>query len=140
MARFVVILEDNHERLAEMRACLAELLPQYEHVYFDDAFMMIAWLKNHLPEIVLISLDHDLPIDVDHGAGRDVADYLHDMSPICPVIVHTSNEYFAPGMMQALAEGGWPVERVYPHGDHDWIRLVWAEQIRKFVNNGQIFD
>ncbi len=82
----VVILEDDSLRLAEMRKCLAELLPRFQHLYFDDAFKMIAWLEDHLAEVVLISLDHDLPTDTDHGTGRLVADYLAEKPPICPVI------------------------------------------------------
>jgi hypothetical protein len=41
MPKFVAILEDNADHLREMRACLAELLPQYDAIYFDDAFVMV---------------------------------------------------------------------------------------------------
>lgn len=140
MPTFVAILEDNAERLCEMRACLADLLPQYEAVYFDDAFAMVDWLRHHLPEVVLISLDHDLPADFDHGTGRQVADFLSVVPPVCPVIVHTSNEFFAPGMLRVLSDGGWPIARVYPHADHNWLKAGWAEQIREFIKNGLVFD
>lgn len=147
MARFVAILEDCPGRLAEMRPCLAELLPQYEHVYFDNAAEMIAWLGEHLCETVLISLDHDLPLrqerdgrPVDAGTGREVADFLAGLPPTCPVVVHSSNEYFAPGMMRVLREAGWPLRRVYPCDEHAWVRRAWAEEIVQMVGSGMIFD
>lgn len=139
MPNAVAILEDNAERLEEMRACLAKVLPGLEQVYFDNAFLMIEWLKAHLAQVVLISLDHDLPTDPDCGTGRDVADFLAGLPPTCPVIVHTSNEYFAPGMMQVLGEAQWPTARVYPHNDHNWIRCDWADQIRQFTGSAWIF-
>ena len=139
MSKFVAILEDDAERLAQMRICLGQLLPQYECVCFDDSSKMIGWLKEHLPEVVLISLDHDLPMEPDHGNGRDVADWLSTYSPVCPAIVHTSNEFFAPAMMQVLADCGWHVERVYPHSDHHWVAVGWSQQIREFMQTGWIF-
>ena len=138
MQSFVAILEDNSDRLKEMRACLSELLPSYEHVYFDNASSMVAWFEEHLAQVVLISLDHDLPTDGDYGTGRQVADYLAPRPPICPVIVHTSNEFFAPGMIRVLKDGGWPTLRVYPHSDHNWVRRGWAEQINKLASGGWI--
>jgi hypothetical protein len=136
----VVILEDNAERLGKIRACLTDLLPDAEQIYFDSASMMISWLADHIGSVVLISLDHDLPIEGDHGTGRQVADYLAGIAPTCPVVVHTSNEFFAPGMMGVLSDAGWPVARVYPHGDQDWVNLGWAKQIRQFIESGWIVE
>lgn len=99
---------------------------------------VIGWLTDHLADLMLISLDHDLPMNPDHGTGRQVAEDLAGLPPVCPVIVHTSNEFFAPGMMRVLADGGWPVERVYPHDDHNWVRAGWEEQIRALIRKGWI--
>jgi hypothetical protein len=139
MSNMVVTLEDDVDRLMQMRKYLAEVLPGVEQVYFDNAFLMIHWLKDHLPQVVLISLDHDLPINGDHGTGRDVVDYLAGLPPTCPVIVHTSNEHFAPGMMRVLNDAKWPSARVYPHSDHNWVGREWAEQIGQLVATGWIF-
>ncbi len=115
----VAILEDDPNRITAMRACLTETLPGAEVVVFDDARKMIAWLGQNLGEVVLIALDHDLPLRnhegkaIDCGTGRQVADYLASVPPTCPVIVHSSNNFFAPGMSFALKDAGWPVSRVY---------------------------
>jgi len=142
----IAVLEDNAGRLAEFRACLLALLPQYGAVYFDNAGEMIAWLGDHLGQAVLISLDHDLPLArqrdgrwVDPGTGRDVADFLSPRPPACPVIVHTSNEHFAPGMMRVLNDGAWPVARIYPDAEHTFVRRAWAAQVRRWVEVGLIF-
>ena len=145
MAGAVVILEDCPGRLAELRACLAELLPRHDHVFFDNAAEMIAWLKDHLAEVVFISLDHDLPLRqfrdgrrVDAGTGRDVCDFLAGLPPTCPVVVHSSNDFFAPGMVGALCDAGWPNWRVYPFEDHAWVRKSWAERVRHLIRDGWI--
>jgi hypothetical protein len=136
MANVIAILEDNADRISRMRACLSNSLPEFEQVYFESAPHMRDWLDAHLAEVVLISLDHDLPIDRDCGTGRDIADYLAGLPPTCPVIVHTSNEYFAPEMMFALSDSGWPVRRVYPHDDHDWVAAGWLNAILEFIDAG----
>ncbi len=141
----VAILEDDAGRLAEMRACLPALLP-HAAVYLDNAAEMIAWLAEHLARTVLISLDHDLPLTqrrgdrwADPGTGRDVADHLAARPPVCPVIVHTSNEHFAPGMMGVLRDGGWLTARAYPDADHTFVRRAWAEQVRRWATDRLIF-
>jgi hypothetical protein len=145
MTAFVAILEDCPERVAEMRACLAELLPNHSPAFFDDAGEMLAWLAEHLPEVALISLDHDLrlPTDADDrrcdpGTGRMVADYLAGQPPVCPVIVHSSNDHFAPGMLQVLLEMEWPCRRVYPFDEHRWVRAAWAAEVRRLIAAGWI--
>jgi hypothetical protein len=136
MSSLIAILEDDPDRLVKMRDCISRLMPGAQQSYFDSASNMISWLSGHLGEIDLISLDHDLPLEGNHGTGRQVADYLATRSPVCPVIVHTSNEFFSPGMLQVLTDAGWPVFRVYPHGDLDWVNLGWADQIRRLIKRG----
>ncbi len=135
----IAILEDNSERLTGMQSCLTKIMPEAQQIYFDSASSMIAWLADHLGQVVLISLDHDLPIAGDHGTGRQVADFLAGQPPVCPVIVHSSNDFFAPGMIQVLTDGGWPTSRVYPHGNLDWVNLSWARQIHSLIKSGWIF-
>ena len=121
-----------------MSAVLHDLLPAAHPVFFEDAPTMLAWLGKHLGEIDLISLDHDLPIRrdvenrvIDCGTGRQVADWLAAVPPTCPVIVHTSNEPCAAGMMAVLDEAGWPCRRVYPCDDLAWVGDVWAGAVRE---------
>ena len=97
--------------------------------------------------MVLVSLDHDLPLRqtrggvvVDAGTGRMVADHLAGLPPTCPVIVHTSNENFAPGMTRVLRDAGWPHRRVYPCDEHRWVRTAWADEIRRLIRDGWVFS
>jgi hypothetical protein len=134
----IVILEDDGQRIAAMTAVLRELLPDCRSIFFQDASVMLDWLEEHLGEADLISLDHDLPIRrdqdnrlIDCGTGRRVADWLAERKPVCPVIVHSSNEPCAAGMMFALRDGGWRCRRVYPRDDVEWIGREWAETVRE---------
>ena len=145
MLQSVAVLEDDPDRIVEMEACLRELLPAFEQCFFDNADEMIAWLKENLAGVALISLDHDLPFvqyrngkRVEAGCGRTVADHLAGVPPVCPVIIHTSNGDCGAGMEQALKAAGWPYQRVYPFGDYEWIRKAWAVEIQKFITEGWI--
>ena len=140
MPSYIAILEDNSDRVGAMRRCVAEQMPAHELVTFDNADEMIVWLEDHLPQVVLISLDHDLPLvqlrdgaRVDAGTGRIVADWIAERTPCCPVLVHTSNEYFAPGMMRVLRDAGWTHRRVYPHDDCAWVATAWIATVKRFL-------
>ncbi|HEY2584972.1 MAG TPA: cyclic-phosphate processing receiver domain-containing protein [Tepidisphaeraceae bacterium] len=108
--RTIAILEDDAARVAELTAVLRELLYSAPPVFFEDAGRMLVWLGEHLREADLISLDHDLPFRrdeenrlIDCGTGRHVADWLTAAPAKCPVIVHSSNEACAAGMMAVPA-------------------------------------
>jgi len=144
MTPIVAILEDDANRIREMRACLDQALPAAQVVVFEVAREMIAWLAAHLGDVILISLDHDLPLrdgnghPLDCGSGREVADFLASMPPTCPVIVHSSNNYCAPGMFYALKEKGWPVSRVCPMDDLAWVQRDWAARVTRYIREGWI--
>jgi hypothetical protein len=144
VAGVVVILEDDVNRITAMRASLADVLPGLDIAVFEDAHQMIAWLGGRLGQVVLISLDHDLPLrqepgrTVDCGTGRQVADFLASMPPTCPVIVHSSNDPCATGMFFTLKDAGWPCSRIYPSPDPAWIRDAWVARVRRYVRDGWI--
>jgi hypothetical protein len=83
-----MILDDTAARVVEMRRVLAEVLPAFAVVAFDNAPDCIEWLPVGLVDAALLCLDHDLgptreprpgsPPDerFDPGIGRDVADVL----------------------------------------------------------------
>jgi len=136
----VAILEDDPARVAAMSAVLGQSIPAARPVFFEDAEQMLTWLAEHLDEVALISLDHDLPIRrdeenrlIDCGTGRQVADWLAARPPACPVIVHSSNEPCAAGMNFAMQDAGWTCMRVYPRDDLAWIAAVWAEAVREHL-------
>ena len=144
VAGFLAILEDDSNRIAAMRACVADLLPGIETVFFDSARVMISWLRQHLGDVALISLDHDLPLrnaigeTADFGTGRQVVDFLASIPPTCPVIVHSSNDTCASGMFFALKDANWPCSRVYPCDDLAWIKSLWAAQVYRLLDDGWI--
>lgn len=138
----LAILEDDAGRITAMRECAADVLPGVEVAIFDSAQEMISWLRQNLVDVVLISLDHDLPIKdaagnaTDFGTGKQVADFLATMAPTCPVIVHSSNDAGAAGMFFALKDANWPYSRVYPCNDLAWIEGSWAAQVRRYMDEG----
>src|SRR3954451_16404994 len=121
MAMKIVILEDNEERQAVMRACLADRFYQYDTRIFDDPGEMIRFLREHLADTLVISLDHDLELQpgpdgrcTDPGTGRAGAEYLARQQPVCLVIIHTTNSQAALGMEMLLKDARWKTRRVIP--------------------------
>lgn len=135
----IFILEDNAERCAVMRDCLADRFWQYPLHFFNDASAMIAVLKSKLPDSLLIALDHDLELlddagrCIDSGSGRDVADFLAQQSPVCPIVIHTSNAPAALGMELVLQDSGWVTHRVSPYDDTRWISEAWFPAVRNAI-------
>jgi hypothetical protein len=124
-----------------MVGLLQSQLGSFELSLFDNAPEMISWLERHLDKTKLICLDHDLGPNrcrdgsqFDPGTGRDVADFLASQNPICPVIIHTTNNLAAPGMQLALEDAGWSVSHVLPFGDLEWIPAEWIGEVERAVN------
>jgi CheY-like chemotaxis protein len=140
MAKKIVILEDNEDRAAAMRRCLQERFCEFEVSFFNESAAMIDYLRSHLPDTILICLDHDLELApgadgkwCDPGTGRDVTDFLARQAPACPVVIHTTNSAAGTGMEMALQEARWETRRVVPYGDLEWIPKQWFRTIRRAV-------
>jgi ADP-ribosylglycohydrolase len=97
---------------------------------------MIAECELFFPTAALISLDHDLnPMPGttgDPGTGIDVANFLGDFLPVCPVLIHSSNVDRVWSMHNELRFAGWTVDRVGPLGT-DWIETAWLRQVRELL-------
>lgn len=101
---------------------------------------MLHEIDEHLPEVRLISLDHDLfpppGSEEDPGDGLQIAARLAELNPCCPVIIHSSNVDRAWQMRGVLSLAGWPCHRVHPVGD-DWIEADWFKVIAKLLTVDQ---
>lgn len=127
------ILEDDARRREAMIQELDRMSSSPPVRFFTEAPAMIDWLKEHLHEVVLISLDHDLS-GANPGSGRDVVDFIAIHPPSCPVILHTSNSFFVPGMALTLEQAGWKHERVVPFNDLEWISAVWIRKVSEMLH------
>ena len=142
MDSYFAILEDDAERIEAMGSVASAILPSLTPIFFENAFDIIEWLKQHLHEVSLISLDHDLPLrnfggmSIDCGDGRLVADYLAQIEPTCAVVVHSSNTDCAAGMFFTLERAGWPTRRVVPFDGVGWIERDWKAELKKLVDAG----
>jgi hypothetical protein len=98
---------------------------------------MIADLPSVLNQAGLISLDHDLNpqpnATTDPGTGLEVAEFLARQSPICPVLIHSTNYEKAWSMHNELRFAGWQVDRVGPIGD-DWVQCLWLPKVKSLLN------
>jgi hypothetical protein len=141
----IAILEDDTRRLARMCRELRLLLPAADVKVFVDSSTMIEWLRSHQAEADLICLDHDLNDAADSagslraaGTGRDVSQFLCSVLPTCPVIVHSSNASAAGEMVRQMRSAGWPVRRVYPFDDLNWIAGDWIDEIGQLRIRGAL--
>jgi hypothetical protein len=129
-APMVLILEDDVERLDRFEAVAAKL--GVELISWADANVMLAEMGPFLATASLISLDHDLfPFrDIDPGDGLDIAKHLATLTPLCPVIIHTSNRIRGDAMEGEFDLAGWTYHRVAPIGD-DWIEVDWLRVAKR---------
>jgi hypothetical protein len=143
MRRVVVILEDDPRRAEAMtRVVQAALgLPVILHVNAPD---MLAWLRQNLADAALIALDHDLGPSrrragerFEPGIGRTVADFLAELAPVCPVMIHSSNSPAADGMQFCLEGTRWTVARVYPFDDLAWIERDWLPEVQRLIEEAE---
>jgi len=130
--RLILILEDNDQRIKAF-AEVTSGLNAIELKVWRDAATMIGDIDEFLPSAALISLDHDLNdspnADHDPGTGLDVAEQIAKRSPVCPVILHSSNYERVWSMHNALRYGGWKIEHVGPLGTN-WIQTSWLSKVR----------
>ncbi|QDT38750.1 cyclic-phosphate processing receiver domain-containing protein [Stratiformator vulcanicus] len=133
--RCVAILEDEAARLERMRPVVSSHFPAHQLVDSDRSSAFIEIVELLWQQLDLICLDHDLPLMThgdhvdDFGSGRDVSKYLANRSPICPVIIHSTNRAAADAMQFELADADWDVRRTVPYGDLEWIDEIWRDAI-----------
>lgn len=135
--RTVLILEDNPERVATFTAVLRDSAIGLEPKIWPDAGSFIAEAERHFSDAALISLDHDLNPQpgalVDPGTGVEVAEFLADYLPVCPVLIHSSNADRAWSMFNELRFAHWSVQRVGPDQDLAWVRKFWLPEVRRLA-------
>jgi len=133
----ILILEDDDERIAAFQQTAAGLGAGFEVKIWRDAPSMIAECEQFFPTTALISLDHDLnPLPdatTDPGTGMDVARFLGDFMPVCPVLIHSSNTDRVYSMHNELRFARWLVDRVGPLGT-DWIQTSWLRGVKRLVD------
>jgi hypothetical protein len=132
----LLMLEDNPERIERFAATLRRVDPALELRVWRNAWNMIREVERFLPGACLISLDHDLDPEegslADPGTGWDVTCHLANLSPVCPVIIHTSNGERGTWMEGEFELGGWKYHRVAPLGN-DWIEQDWRRLVRRLL-------
>jgi hypothetical protein len=132
----LLMLEDNGERVQRFTAALMRIDPMLQLRLWRNAWAMIREVRPLLPTVRLISLDHDLDPEEneadDPGTGWDVTKFLAALNPVCPVIIHTSNQERSDWMCGEFELGGWQYHRVSPLGD-DWIERDWFRLVRRLL-------
>lgn len=135
--KLILMLEDNQDRIRNFQNAVASLGQNYSIRIWYDAPRMVAELPPVLNQACLISLDHDLKpqlnVTTDPGTGLEVAEFLAKQSPICPVLIHSTNHEKARSMHNELRFGGWTVDRVGPIGD-EWEQRLWLPRVKALLN------
>jgi ADP-ribosylglycohydrolase len=132
----ILVLEDNDERIADFNKAVHQLGNGYELKVWRDAHSMQVECEAFFNTTALISLDHDLNAAPgstgDPGTGLDVARFLGDFLPVCPVLLHSSNTDRVYSMHNELRFAGWTVDRAGPLGN-GWIGTSWLRRVRELL-------
>lgn len=115
-----------------MRAAIGKFRIDFR--IFRSAIEFISAIDARIDLPTIISLDHDLstPSRVEMGTGVDVCEALARLSPFASVIVATTNTGEGDRMFEILRAASWPVERIVPFDDLNWISQ-WAEIVSKLM-------
>lgn len=136
----ILILDDDAKRIERFTAALRTVVPDTQIMHWRSAKKMIREAAPHLSHACLISLDHDLypeaGSDDDPGDGLEVAKFLAEMRPGCPIIIHSSNGDRARMMAGEFELAGCAATRVAPLGE-DWVENYWAETVRSLLRRGE---
>lgn len=136
----LLMLEDDSERLSRFTKSLAMIDPSLRLVIWRSARRMVREVEPYLASARLISLDHDLEPQQgdleDPGDGIEVARFLAERAPVCPVIVHSSNGTRADWMIGEFELGGWDFRRVAPIGE-DWIEAYWLAVVEELLGRSR---
>jgi ADP-ribosylglycohydrolase len=133
----ILVLEDNGERIEAFQKTAAALQAGLGVKVWQDAPSMINQCEAFFPTTALISLDHDLNpqpgATVDPATGLDVARFLAECRPVCPVIIHTTNVDRAYSMHNELRFADWIAERVGPIGPN-WVQTLWRKKALELLS------
>lgn len=128
----VFILEDQPKRVARFQQVVDRLTSKIDLSCHRSAQSFIAAWGRDRSHVGIVSLDHDLYVEGDSdeepGDGLMVAQFLANFSPVCPVVIHSSNADRANVMAGVLESSGWKVHRV-PAVGQDWIESDWAKVV-----------
>jgi ADP-ribosylglycohydrolase len=127
----ILILEDNDERIEAFQKTVAALGDGFELKVWRDAPSMIAECETYFPTAALISLDYNSD-PKPFRTGLEVAKFLAECRPVCPVIIHSSNTDRAHSMDNELRFADWTAELALPTGT-DWIQSVWLHKARALL-------
>ena len=133
----ILMLEDNADRIDGFHKAIAGLAGGFELKIWRDAHSMMAECAEFFPTAWVICLDHDLNpqpgVTADPGTGVDVAKFLADFLPVCPVLIHSTNADRVYSMMNEFRFAGWTVDRVGPLGS-DWIETTWLRRMKELLS------
>jgi FixJ family two-component response regulator len=124
----ILILDDEETRIAQFRGAISKLGSNFDVHFWREAPKMVAECGPLLSNCCLISLDHDLNSadggSQDPGTGMDVARFLAELRPACPIIIHTSNNDARWSMHNEFRFANMNAEIVGPIGEN-WIIESW---------------
>ena len=133
----ILILEDDEDRVRGFHDSIVAWNPEFRLRVWHTAPSMIRECGDYFDCACLFSLDHDLnprpDATEDPGCGLDVASFLCQRAPFCPVLLHSSNYERVWSMHNEFRFAGWPVDRVGPIGN-DWIPTLWLPKIKSLLS------
>ena len=136
MTPSILILEDNEERIGRFHEAVAGLRAGFELKVWRDAQSMASECEQFFEHAALIGLDHELnppwATNVSPGPVLDVAQFLGDFLPVCPVLIHSSNTEHAYSIHSELRLAGWMADRVETLGTN-WIETIWLHRVRELI-------
>jgi ADP-ribosylglycohydrolase len=138
--RSILLLENNEALIARFRRVIRELDAGFELTVWQSASAMAAECEPHFPHAAMVALG-DTPVaptgkgtDTGTDTEPDIATFLGDFLPVCPVLIHASDADSASSTLVELDRAGWKADRVSP-SQPEWVETAWAHRARELIDS-----
>ncbi len=132
------ILDNRDDCIAGFQQAVAASGNDLQLRVWRNANSMIAGCSELFPNAALLSLNCESDPRggdaVEMGTALDVARFIGDFPPACPVIIHSSNADGARAVLKELRAAHWMVEHIAPLGP-DWIERRWLVRVRTLLDD-----
>lgn len=100
--------------------------PMASFQVFERVDTFLAWLTEHRQAVDLITLDYHLGYR-EAGNGLQAAQALAQLTPLCPVVLHSNDYVGAAHQAEVLEEAGWTTARV------SFTAVAWAAAANRLL-------
>ena len=131
------ILDNRDDCNARLQKAVSALGGDLQLRFWPNGNSLIAGCAEWFPNAAVLSLNCEPDPrgeTVVTGTALDLARFIGDFPPVCPVVIHSSNAEGARAIIKELRSAHWMAEHIAPLGA-DWIERRWLSRVRTLLDD-----